>query len=483
MTTEGTDAKPRRRIRVRAIAGLVVACLAIGSLALVAVTVVRARTTAGAATSSPSAVAPSIAPASASAALATLTIAPATPAPSPSLLPAPTVREFFVASGTEPAVSADPFHPGVVAVVSEYILGTGPQSGCSRPAVRISKDGGETWGSASYPWRGGCQDIHAVLAWGPNSRLWAGDAMGAPGGVAMSVSYSDDFGSHWSQPFLEPFTRGMNGCFPAIGVDNWPGSPNFGTVYVAYNWLPSYLGTGVAVMASRDGATWAFANVTLDTLPGYPFGYRIGYRVQAAPDGTAFVSFYQSDLKLWDQTHLLNEGPQTNIGRMGFEIARVHYKAGSLTADLPAWATDVDHTDAQWQSGLAVDSSGRAWLAVETEGRIGLGGLDGKWREFSIPGRYSFKPSLAISGQTVFLGWHAQAKDGYVWTYYTFSYDGGATFQPPALVTNTSWSPRDADVINGVGLRENASINNGVAYYAYGDARSGLRVYMARITA
>ena len=483
MTTEGTDAKPHRRIRVRAIAGLVVAGLAVGSLALLALTVVRARTTAAAATSGPSSVTPSAVLASATAAIVTPSVESATPAPTTTPLPAPSVREFFVAKGTEPAVSADPFHPGVVAVVSEYIFMNTSRSGCSRPAVRISKDGGASWGQPTYPWRSGCQDIHAVLAWGPNSRLWAGDAVGAPGGVAMSVSYSDDLGGNWSRPFVEPFTPGWTGCFPAIGVDNWPGSPNFGTVYIAYNWLPSNYGPGVGVMASRDGATWAFANVTVDTLPGYPFASRIGYRVAAAPDGTAFVSFYQSDLKTWSASNVLYEGKPDNIGRMGFEIARLQFKGRTLSADLPAWATDVDHTDAEWQSGLAVDDSGRAWLAVESEGRVVVGGLDGKWREFAIPGKYSFKPSLAISGRTVFLGWHAQAGDGYVWTYYTLSYDGGATFLPPALVTDTSWTPRDADVINGVGLRENAAIDNGVAYYAYGDARSGLSVYMARITA
>jgi hypothetical protein len=356
---------------------------------------------------------------------------------------------------------------------------TAERSGCSRPAVRISQDGGATWGLPVYPWRAQCQDIHAVLAWGPNSRLWVGDAVGAAGGVALSLSHSDDLGRSWSVPFVQPFTKGWSGCFPALTVDNWPDSPNFGVVYAAYNWLPDNFGPAVAVIASRDGENWTHTEVTLDTLPDYPYSWRIGYRIQAAPDGTALVSFYQSSLKLWNPANILYEGPATNIGRMGFEVARVHFEGKSLSADKPYWVATVDHTEAQWQSQLAIDDTGQGWLAVETNDRIALGRLDGRWREFSVHGQISFKPSLAISGRTIFVGWHASDDDGMVWTYYTISYDGGQTFLPPALISDAAWSPRSADVINGVGLRENADSGDGVFYYVYGDARSGLGVYVA----
>jgi hypothetical protein len=35
--------------------------------------------------------------------------------------------------------------------------------------------------------------------------------------------------------------------------------------------------------------------------------------------------------------------------------------------------------------------------------------------------------------------------------------------------------------MNSVGLRENADFALGVVYYGYGDARSGIGVYLARI--
>jgi hypothetical protein len=305
--------------------------------------------------------------------------------------------------------------------------------------------------------------------------------MGVSGGVAMSVSHSDDLGKSWSRPFIENFTRPWSGCFPAITVDNWVGSPNFGTVYVAYNWLPNLHGPGVAVMASRDGSTWVHAEVPVDSLPGLPFSWRIGYRIAAAPNGTAVVSFYESSLRSWSPDHMLWEGPASNIGRLGFEIALVHFDGTKLSADRPSWVTSVDHTEAQWQSGLAVDDAGRAWLAVESKGMISVGGLNGTWTAFSIPNQNSFKASLAISGRIIFVGWHASDAANRVRTYYSLSYDGGQTFLPPAPVNGVAWDPGCAEVVNGVGLRENADFENGVIYYTYGDARSGTGVYVAQI--
>jgi hypothetical protein len=86
-----------------------------------------------------------------------------------------------------------------------------------------------------------------------------------------------------------------------------------------------------------------------------------------------------------------------------------------------------------------------------------------------------------VSGQTVFVGWHAYDAAGQVSTYYTFSYDGGETFLPAALVSSATWKLSWETGPNGVGLRENAEFLNGVVYYAYGDARSGDAVYLAQI--
>lgn len=300
----------------------------------------------------------------------------------------------------------------------------------------------------------------------------------------MSVAYSDDFGQTWGGRFIQRFTRPWSGCFPSMTVDNWPGSPNFGAIYVAYNWLPNAYGPGVALMASRSGSSWVHTEVALDAPPpGYPYAWRFGYRLGAAPNGTALVSFYQISLRSWRETDMFNEGSGSTIGGRKFETALIHFDGKSLSADPPSLATTVDHASAQFQSALAFDDSGQPWFAVENGKGIGFGRLNGSWRAVSVPGKSSFKPSLAVDGRTVFLGWHAEDWDGRVWTYYTLSYDGGETFLPPALVTNSTWYPSAAaDLINGVGLRENADFSNGVFYYVYGDARSGVGAYLAQIT-
>src|ERR1035437_9480469 len=480
MATEGTEAVPtrpgdagsrrsktHRRILFGTIASLVVAVTVVGSVLLLARTSTIATIAtqpsmtplASAATAVPSAAGP--AGSAATATPATPSVAPATPSAVPTPLPTPTVQEYFVANGTEPTIAADPFSPGVLAVATQNVFMSSPTAGCSVPTIRVSRDGGATWSAAIYPWAHRCQDMHVIVAWGPDSRLWAGDAVGVGNGnVSMSVTYSDDMGKSWSKPFVERFTRPWVGCYPAIAVDNWP---------------------GVAVMASRDGTAWVHTEVSLDSLPGYPFSWRIGYRIAAAPNGTAFVSFYQSSLKSWSTDNLLWEGPNSNIGRLGFEVALVHFDGATLSADRPAWVTSVDQTAAQWQSGLAVDDSGRAWLAVESNGGVSVGRLDGAWTAFSIPGQSSYKASLAISGRIIFVGWHATDTANQVWTYYSLSYDGGQTFLPPALVSNVSWSPGSATAVNGVGLRENADFGGGVIYYAYGDARAGTSIYLAQI--
>jgi hypothetical protein len=323
-----------------------------------------------------------------------------------------------------------------------------------------------------------------MIAWGPNSRLWLGDAVGVSGGVAMALMYSDNFGISWSGRYIQRFTKPWSGCFPTITVDNWPGSPNFGTVYAAYNWLPDSSGPAVALLASRTGATWVHTEVALDQPPpGYPFAWRIGYRVAAAPDGTAMVSFYQSTLRFWSASNMMNEGARTNILSRVFETARIHFDGKTLSTDPPTWAASVDHWAAMWQSTLAFDDTGATWMAVEDGRNVGFGRLGERWQSISIAGKESFKPSLAIAGRTVFLGWHAEDSAGRVWTYFTLSYDGGETFLPPALLTNAVWYPGSAaGLINGVGLRENADFSNGVFYYVYADARSGVGAYLAQIT-
>jgi hypothetical protein len=424
----------------------------------------------------------------------TATSAP-TSTPSPTAAPIPTVLfEANTGAGSEPAVAISPFDAQVAAVTHQHV-----DNGCDQTGVRMSMDGGRTWREvAREPWRGYCPDYHGQVAWGPRpgggSRLWWVDAIAVgPGQLAVGITYSDDLGASWAPLHINRATPPWVGGFPDITVDTDGASPRFGTVWVAYNWLESARGPGVGILASRDdGRTWQVAQVPAVGLAGYPYHWRIGYRIKAAPDGSAFVSFYESDLRSWSASDIFAQGSATNIGRMGFATARLRYAGSDLVADPAIWAISVakDRTwpfDPQWQTGLDVDAGGRLWMAVGDRPGTGTihvgysddGGRTFTWRALTVPGSSSYKPSLALEGDVVFVGWHAFDRSGLVHTYFTVSYDRGSTYLAPRTVDKASWP--FPGTINGTGLRESADFVAGRILYAWGDNRRGLSVYVAVI--
>jgi len=415
----------------------------------------------------------------------------ATPSPVPSATamppgrPAASVHESAVGAGSEPTVAVDP--SGEVAVLAQEIVW--PQD-CGRPVVRFSPDGGLTWGAASRPWGSRCEDIHAVIAWGPGRRLWAADAMGVTGGVRLAVTYSDDLGRTWAAPWIEPFTPAWSGCFPTLAVDMATTSRDYGTLYVAYNWLPNAAGPGLHVLAKPLHGPWAQVEVPAVGLAGFPAHDRIGYRLAATATG-ALVSFYEADLRRFLGEFNPDDGAAGNVGRQGFATAAIRFDGTTLSVGRPQWATTVSgssalYLDPRWQSQVAVDSSGgtsRRWLVVESGGRIRLGrsGSSGAWAWMTLGS--GFKPVLAVSTAAtdgiVFVGWHV-LHDGKVQNEWALSYDHGRTWTRPRLVSGATWVL--PDIVNGTGLRENATYGDGAFYWAWADTRSGpLVTYLAAV--
>ncbi len=416
---------------------------------------------------------------------ATTPVATQAPAPTPTVRPTATVQESLVGAGSEPEVSISP--RGELAVVVQDIAW--PQD-CSRPAVRLSGNGGRSWSAPSHPWGSHCLDIHAVIAWGAGNRLWAGDAVGVTGGVRMSVTYSDDLGRTWAAPWIEPFTPAWFGCFPTMAVDTDAASPTYGTLYVAYNWLPNAAGPGLHVLAKPLHGPWAQVEVPAVGLAGYPAHDRIGYRLVAVRGGV-LVSFYEADLRQFIGEFDPRDSAPGNVGRQGFATAVITFDGTTLTVGRPRWATTVSGSNAvylepQWQSQLAVESSGgitRRWLVVESGGRVRVGwssnGISWSWTNMAT----GFKPSLAVSsganGGVVFVGWHV-LHEGQVQNEFSLSYDHGRTWSKPRLVSAATWEI--PDVINGTGLRENAIYGGGAFYWAWADTRSGsLVTYLAAV--
>lgn len=404
--------------------------------------------------------------------------------------------EVNTGSGSEPTVAVSPFDSKLVAVSYQRVA---YKSGCDLSGVRVSKDGGRTWRNTEQaPWKGSCPDFHGQVAWGPgptpgSSRLWWVDAMIiSRHKIAAGVTYTDNLGETWAPLYIEKRTPPWIGGFPDITVDNNKNSPNFGTVYATYNWLESSKGPGVSVIASGDnGKTWQMTQVPAVGLnKDYPDYWRIGYRVKAASDGFAFVSFYESNLKHWNANDIFNQGSASNIGRLGFATARLDFDRSSkkLTAEPAKWAISLSRNnkrliyDPQWQSELEVDSSGRLWMAVSDYAKKGMvrvgysddSGLSWKWSNLGVEGQSSFKPSLAVRDDEVFVGFHTLDSRGTVGTYYTISYDSGKSFLKPKPITPVRWNLSSVKVTNGVGLRESADFGpDGIVRYAYGDGRKG----------
>jgi hypothetical protein len=336
----------------------------------------------------------------------------------------------------------------------------------------------------------------------------------------MGIAWSDNEGASWSRLYVDHQTPAWVGGFPDITVDRDPASPNFGVVYVTYNWLgvPGK-GPGLHLLASADGGrTWH--DVEVPPVPG-PTGYgvpwRIDDRVRAAPDGSAYVAFYQADLRSWDSRRIFSLGPWGNVGRVGFATARVRFdrSTGTIrlspavlaTTDAPngytAYGTVAPGTsdiivDPAWSISLDVEhSSGRIFLAVGDYqrprtgsaplGTIRVGRSDDRGRTWhwvvlpalsSVSGsaQSSFRPSLVSLDGVVFVGLHGitdRARAPTVGVAGSFSFDDGVTFSRPVALTPVRWAAAAVAVAtNGMGLRERADETaDGRVFYAWSDGR------------
>jgi hypothetical protein len=436
----------------------------------------------------------------------------------------------------EPIVATHPSDPSRIAVAYQRYRRIGGRCHLD-PVVAISHDGGTTWKVATArPWAGSGRfpDHHVAIAWGPGPRngaarlYWADMTVAGPsGGHLASVAWSDDEGASWSRLHVERRTPPWIGGFPDITVDRNPASPNYGVVYVAYNWLVDpRRGPGLRLLASADfGRTWRAVEIPPAPGPvGFGDTWRIAYRIRGGSDGAVYVSFYQADLRVWSSAHIFSKGGMANVGRLGFAVARVSFDRRSgrftvgssvLAASLPRNSYTVNGTlapgtsghvyvDPMWSQGLDVDpSSGRVFLAIgeyrpssgtTPRGRVRVGHSDDGGRTWqwvtlaALPSigqlpQSSFKPTVAVAGGAVFVGFHGttDAPVGTavarhiptIGTFYAVSFDGGLTFGAPVPISSARWNVAAlAAAPTGPGLRERADQTaDGAVFFVYGDGR------------
>jgi hypothetical protein len=343
-------------------------------------------------------------------------------------------------------------------------------------------------------------------------------------GLLVSIAWTDDEGASWSRLYVERRTPPWIGAFPDITVDRDPSSPNYGVVYVAYNWLAdAKKGPGLRVLASSDyGRTWRAAEIAAAPAPaGYPAAWRIDYRIRTAPDGGLYVAFYQANLRTWDSRRIFWKGRLTNVGRVGFAVARVAFdpsnrslevRPARLVASLArnaytaldaATPGTIDNlTDPTWSLALDVDpSSGRVFLAIadyqpaaRPRGTVRVGRSDDQgltWRWVVLPSlpnvaglaQSSYRPSVAAVDGIVFVGLRGMT-DVAVGTSssrhlptageaYAVSLDGGRTYGEPRPISPARWNAAALEPeTNGPGLRERADRTvDGRLVYVYADGR------------
>ena len=462
-------------------------------------------------------------------------------APAPTVEPAPTaeleasvIHESAISHipksvddrAWEPVVATHPTDPERIAVVYEH---RGPGTACRlNPTVRISRDGGRTWRStkrspAGRSGRG--VSLHAAVAWGlgpdGGSRLyWANMTVPRCGDnrFSLSTTFSDDEGATWSKLRVERRTPPWVGGFPEIAVDRDPASPDYGMVYVGYNWLSrGARGPGFRLLASSDfGKTWSSTEIAPAPSPrGYRDWWRIAYRLRPAPDGGVYATWYQVDLHRWDRTRILSKGGAANVGRLAVVIARVDFdpivkkfdvgpsrvattvkETGFTVGGMSAPGTDGNiRPDPMWLHGFDIDrATGSLYVAVAGYGatndgprgsiRVGRSGDGGKTWSFGVvpaaPGagdhrRSSIRPNLVAGPGYVLVTFRTLDDVGSgarVGAAFAVSSDGGATWRINRVSKERWRADNLGGVINGVGLRERAErLANGDVFWAYGDGR------------
>jgi hypothetical protein len=162
--------------------------------------------------------------------------------------------------------------------------GNGPYDFAGDPAVTFGPDGTAYFACYGY--------------------LYA-NAAAPKGGVALFVSTSTDGGLTWGTPVQlmtspgngigQGHGKGSNGQFPdheAISADIWPGSPYYGSVYVAQAQFHGNGPSPITFFYSRDhGQTWS-SSVTVSTNDNKSNQDAIP---SVGPDGSVYVTFDSTD--------------------------------------------------------------------------------------------------------------------------------------------------------------------------------------------
>jgi len=155
-----------------------------------------------------------------------------------------------------------------------------------------------------------------------------GSQQGRQAPELLTVSTSDNNGVSWSDPVIAANGHGfLFNDKEDVWVDQNPGSPFFGRVYVSWTQFRgsafTFFGEPVRVAFSDDGGkTWSKER-QLSAAQNIGHGGRQGSTVRTGPDGTVYVVWEDSDVNGFKQVVAVSHDGGVTFSRP-IDIARVH---------------------------------------------------------------------------------------------------------------------------------------------------------------
>jgi len=405
---------------------------------------------------------------------------PVAPEPTPSPV-SEVLSDVNIGLGSEPSIAVSPTDPELMAATYVQI-----NAKCDKQIVIVSHDGGLTWDPPkTMPMKQKCSGAHPRIAFDEQNTLWMENAVFVSGGVSDGIAYSKDLGKTWTVQTRKD-AKAWVGRFPDIATDTNPASPNYGLVAATYNYNKGNLGSGIRVVVSPDkGKSWKSIDIPPVEVKGYPTNWLINSQLKSLPNGDWILSYADTAMKGIGLKDPVNDWRGV-YKYLVYPTVLIHYDKAlnKVTAEKPVEAIRLSSGgDVEWQSEMGVDkTTGRVWMAVSSYGKkdtVYVGDSDDngktwKWQTVGAKDSSNFKPSLAVSDNgTVFVGFHTLDSKKTVRSYYSISY-GNGVFTEPKLATQTTYGLNSVKLLNGVGLREQASAGpNGDFYWAFGIGKKG----------
>jgi hypothetical protein len=367
----------------------------------------------------------------------------------------------------------------------------------------FSTDGGSTWTGVDLPLpppiaqNGFDFGSDPGVAWDANGNVYYSyivvffSSGGSINGTEMAVARSSDGGQMWTPTYFNLGGPGQFNDKPMITVDTNPKSPNFNTIYVA--WDTTVIGhggpssSGIQFSRSTDGGkTFSTPVVISETNGGQRFG--IGADPFVGPDGTVYVAWHDLTNAIlvrgsadagstWGAintvapTRILFDAaipPQNTRGALVYPACGADRSGGLFAGRLYcSWMDDNGNGDTDVFLASSTDK-GATWSAPLTVNDDG-------------GGSFQFNQWLAVDPATgaVDLSWNDSRNDptnAATDVYFSQSADGGASVSPNVKVTSapTNETVAGSDFGNQYGDYEGIDARGGVIHPIWTDRRASV---------